>query len=518
MKIVTVEQMIDLEQRSADVGAPPDVLMENAGLAVANQARDLMVDVNGRSVMILIGPGNNGGDGLVVARHLHDWGAKVHLFLVKRKTVNDKNFDLDMQRNIPCTDVYSDDELKTFHEELTSADMVIDALFGTGNIRPFEGTIKQMLDSVNAVRASSYDLDILAIDLPSGLDADTGAIDLSSLFADLTVTLGYPKIGLYQFPGAANLGRLVVADIGIPSNLADHIPTELITDEMVRNLLPSRPLNANKGTFGRLMVVASSVNYIGAAYLACEGAMRTGVGLTTLATAESLKPVLASKLVEATYFPLPEIEPCVIDSEAVSLMRGQLAGYDALLVGCGLGLHPETSKFVRGLLLERIPNMPLVIDADGLNIISEIPRWWESVEGPAVLTPHPGEMSRLTGKSVEEIQGDRLKTAIEAANEWNLTVVLKGAYTIIATPGGRTRICGTANPGLATAGTGDVLAGAIAGLMAQGLSDYDAATCGVHLHAMAGELVKDEIGDTGMVASDLLLALPLAISTVKEVD
>lgn len=530
MKIVTVEQMLELERRSADIGLPPEVLMENAGLAVAKGVGEFLGNIIGRSILVLVGPGNNGGDGLVAARHLHDWGAKVHLYLIKRKTQSDKNFALDMERGIAWTDAACDKGLSIFDKVLSSADMVIDALFGTGKIRPLEGTVKQILERVSAAKESRPGLNILAIDLPSGLDANTGAADPACLAADLTITLGYPKAGLFKFPGAARLGRLEIADIGIPAYLAEGINVELITTEAVRAMLPPRPLDANKGSFGRLLVVAGSINYIGAAYLACEGAMRVGTGLVTLATPKSLQPVLAGKLVEATYIPLPESEPGVINKEAAPLVREQLAGYDAMLLGCGLGQHPATVQFLRELLFDgqrssrqsggwgaidyRL-STDMVVDADGLNILSQIPRWWQMLPGKAVLTPHPGEMSRLVGNPVAEIQKDRLEAARKAAIEWKRTVVLKGAHTVVASSDGQARISGAANPGLASAGTGDVLSGVIAGLMAQGLRPFDAASCGVYLHAMAGELVRAELGDTGMVAGDLLPRLPLAIKRIN---
>ena len=516
MKIVTVEQMIALEQRSADVGAPPDFLMENAGLATANCAKDLLGDIKDRSVMILVGPGNNGGDGLVAARHLHDWGAKVHLFLVKRKTENDKNFALDMERNIPSTDSLARENRATFNQVLSSTNLFMDSLFGTGRIRPFEGVLKELLEAVMAEKKSRPGMKILAVDLPSGLDADTGTADPATLTADLTVTFACPKIGLFRFPGANHLGQLEIADIQIPGHLSDHLSTELITSEMARSLLPPRPLDANKGTFGRLMVVAGSVNYLGAAYLACEAAMRVGMGLVTLATPESLQPILAGKLTEATYLPLEESNAGMIGVGAVSTIRGQIANYDGLLLGCGLGQDPSTFEFVKKLLSDGLSNKPMVIDADGLNILSEMENWWQSLPEQAVFTPHPGEMSRLMRKPVAKIQENRLEAALTAAGEWNRTVALKGAFTVIASPEGKARICGIANPGLASAGTGDVLAGAIAGFMAQGLSAFDAATCGVYIHAMAGEMVRAEIGDTGMIASDLLLTLPVVINELKE--
>ncbi len=279
MKIVTVEQMVDMERHGAEAGTPPDFLMENAGLAAANCARDLLLgNVEKKSVLILIGPGNNGGDGLVAARHLHDWGARVHLFLVKRQTESDKNFALDMERNIPWTDALKPENRATFSKALSSANLFIDSLFGTGKVRPFEGILKEMLESVTEEKSKRPAMKILSVDIPSGLDADSGAIDPAALIPDLTLTFACPKIGLFQFPGAARLGQLQIADIKLPEHLSDHINTELITGELVRSLLPARPLDANKGTFGRLMVVAGSSNYIGAAYLACEAALRVGTG------------------------------------------------------------------------------------------------------------------------------------------------------------------------------------------------------------------------------------------------
>ncbi|MDD5094886.1 MAG: NAD(P)H-hydrate dehydratase [Dehalococcoidia bacterium] len=515
MKVVTVEQMIELERRSGEVGTPPEILMENAGLAVARRVLHVLGDVVDRSIMILVGPGNNGGDGLVAGRHLHDWGADVYLYLFNRNTRNDKNFSLDQERGIWWMDAAIDKDFPAFDKALSSSDLVIDSLFGTGKTRPMEGILKQALERVKREKEIRPGLKILAMDLPSGLNADTGAVDPACLTPDLTVTLGYAKIGLFQFPGAAKLGRLEIADIGIPADLAEGITTELTTAGMVRSLLPPRLLDANKGTFGRLLVVAGSINYVGAAYLACEGAMRVGTGLVTLAMPESLHPILAGKLTEATYMPLPETKRGIISSEAAPVIREQLTKYDAMLLGCGLGQDTATVEFVRELLLSGYENLPKIIDADGLNILTQIPQWWQKLGARAILTPHPGEMSRLTGMSIAEIQNDRLTTALKASKSWGQTVVLKGAHTVIASPDGKTRISGAANPGLASAGTGDVLAGAIAGMMAQGLQLFDAATCGVYLHAAAGELVKAELGDAGMIASDLLPKLPLAIKELR---
>jgi hydroxyethylthiazole kinase-like uncharacterized protein yjeF len=519
LKLVTSEQMRILEQRSAETGVSVDMLMENAGLAVADEIRKLRGgSVAGCPILILVGPGNNGGDGLVAARHLYDWDAEVSLYFYKRRTEGDKNFKLLQERGLSYTDAESDKAFVYLGDALSSSEIVVDALFGTGKLRPLQGAIKEVLERVRRFREGCPNLTVVSVDLPSGLDADTGAVDEACLFADVTITLAYPKLGLFSFPGAERVGRVIVAPIGIKPKLADDITTALITPEWVKSVLPRRPLNANKGSFGKVIVAAGSINYIGAAYLACAAATRVGTGLVTLATGRSLQPVLAAKLTEVTYAPLPEAEPNIIGAEAAPLFVEQLREYDVLLMGCGLGQHPSTQEFIRQSLFSLSPIMPrgVVLDADALNALAKTDKWWQKMKYPAVLTPHPGEMARLTGLSVTAIQADRLKVAQRMAAEWQKVVVLKGSFTVIAAPDGRAKLDPSANPGLASAGTGDVLSGAIAGLLAQGLPPFDAACCGVYLHSAAGEMVKQELGDAGMVASDLLPVLPKVIKKLKE--
>ena len=512
MKIVTSDQMRDLDRRAGELGLSGDILMANAGLAVAQEVNKWLGGVNGCRIIILVGPGNNGGDGLVVARHLHDWGARVNLQIPKTRAESDPNYRLVQQRNITVLSADQDRELEAL---LLSMDVVIDSFFGTGKARPLDGIYKHILDKIQVVKQSNPRLKCIALDIPSGLDPDTGSVDSSCFSADFTVTLANPKKGLFSFPGAAKVGELIVADIGIPPTLSDNIPLEMLTSKSVKAMLGKRPLDANKGTFGKVLVVAGSINYVGAAYLACTAATRVGAGLVTLATPCSIHRILASKLAEVTYIPLPECDG-VIDLKAVQIIQERLPDYDVLLLGCGLGQSEVTQKFVRKTLFSLPPDTPLVVDADGLNSISGDAHWWKRLPPKTVFTPHPGEMARLADVSTEEIQSARLVMAQEKAISWQKTVVLKGAHTIIAAPDGNTKISGVANPGLASAGTGDILSGAIAGLMAQGLTPCDAAACGVYLHGMAGEIVRRRIGDMGMVASDLLPVLPLAIKEVKE--
>jgi hydroxyethylthiazole kinase-like uncharacterized protein yjeF len=509
VKVLTADEMRWAEQECARIGITTDMLMENAGKAVAEEFRRILGDTSQKHIILLIGPGNNGGDGLVAARHLHDWGAKVSLFLLGKRREDDPNLKLVKQRGIAC---YGNPE--GLSQLLPSAEAVIDALFGTGRSRPLGGVFKQALEQVAEAKMNHPELKIVALDLPSGLDADSGACDPACLYADHTVTLGFPKPGLYNSPGAGRAGIITIVDIGIPENLVKEVAIELITGEWARSVLPRRPIEANKGSFGRVLVVAGSVNYIGAAYLACSGAMRVGAGLVA---ASSLQPILAAKLTETIYLPLPESGPGLISDEAAELVLSKLRNYQALLLGCGLGQSESAMSFIRSVLLQKeliLP--PLILDADAINTLAKTPDWWQKLTGDAILTPHPGEMARLAGVSVNEIQADRASTAKKMASEWDKTIVLKGAYTVVAAPDGRCRISPIANAGLASAGTGDVLAGAVAGLVAQGLNLFDAATLGVWLHAQAGEMVKAELGDAGMLASDLLPVLPKVIKRLRE--
>jgi len=514
MKVVTAEQMRQIDRDCANAGLPGSVLMENAGKAIAEEARRILGALDRQNILVLIGPGNNGGDGLVAARYLHDWGARVSIYLCSPRAPDDRNLGLARQRGITCVEASQDANLDRFEELLAPASCIIDGLLGTGKLRPLQGTFKQVLERASYAKRKNDGLRIIAIDLPSGMDADSGAVDPACLYADNTVTLAFPKLGLFSFPGAGRVGKLTVADIGIPAAMAAAITTELITAQWAKSVLPERPPNANKGSFGKVLVAAGSINYIGAAYLACSGAMRVGAGLVTLATAHSLQTSLATKLTEVTHLPLPESQPGIIAPEAAELVRQQFGQYNVLLMGCGLGQSQSAMKFISSVLLQA--NLPsLVLDADALNTLAQIPGWWQELTGDAILTPHPGEMARLGGLTIDEVQSDRAGTASRYAQEWHKTIVLKGAHTIIAAADGRCRISPVANPGLATAGTGDVLSGAIAGLLAQGMPLFDAAALGVYLHGEAGETVRAMMGDTGMTATDLLPALPRAIKQLK---
>ncbi|MDH4207346.1 MAG: NAD(P)H-hydrate dehydratase [Anaerolineae bacterium] len=539
MKIATTQEMREIEKAADSQGLTYATMMENAGRAVAREIQTRW-GAEGKVVVVLVGPGNNGGDGLVAARHLQEAGAEVALYVWKRRLKADENFRLTQERNIPYTQVDKGAKPRNLRELLSRADIAVDALLGTGASRPIGDTLKDILGVLQEVRGQTpRGVPLLAaVDVPTGLDCDSGAVDPATVPADLTVTLALPKRGFYAFPAADYLGDLVVCDIGIPSSLTSHLTLELADAELVRDLLPPRPRDAHKGTFGKAMIVAGCPHYTGAPYMASAAATRVGAGLVTLSLAQSLHPILASKLTEVTFLLLPH-DLGVLVPEGIKLLERKLPEYDALLVGPGLGLEDSTVEFVHQLLgiesgrqrrqvgfasaqevaatqagePRRLP--PLVIDADGLNSLALVANWWDSLARPAILTPHPGEMSRLMDCSMEEVQADRVAIARSAAEKWQQIVVLKGAYSVIAAPDGRAVICPFATPALATAGTGDVLAGAVVGLLAQGLSPFEAAVAGVYLHGAAGEMATARIGDAGVVASDLLPLLPEAIKGLR---
>ena len=533
--------MRDLERRSVEHEGSLDDLMERAGLLSAKLAWDMLHPDDGgpqaRPVMqpppvmstslvseemaaprvvVLIGPGNNGGDGLVAARHLQRWhGGVIALVLGPRP-------DDDPKRRLALDDgvaiVGNDDNpVAALERALPSAALVVDAVLGIGAVRPLEGSIRDAIDLVNAERARRSTLHTLALDVPTGIDADTGNADPNALDADVTVTFGFSKHGHFRFPAAARVGRLVVADIGVPDALADDIADEVVTSLWARTQLPRRPLDSHKGSFGRVLALAGSRSYVGAAYLACMGAARSGAGYVTLAVTPVVQALVSGKLTESTYLLLPDDGDGVADPEAAGTLRDAMPACDALLAGCGLGQHDTTRLLLDRLLLSPVSlPLPAVIDADALNFLASTSGWWERLQADAVLTPHPGEMARLMKCGIAEVESDRIGVARRAAAEWGVTVLLKGAFTVAASPDGRVRVLPFANPALATAGTGDVLAGCVAGLLAQGLPPFDAASLGAFLHAAAGQLAAQEIGEAGVVASDLLPLLPKAMRTLRD--
>lgn len=508
VKLVTSAQMRQLEAAAEAAGTSAAELMENAGLGAAQEAWMLLGSLEDRRIIVLCGPGNNGGDGLVAARHLHEWGVEVYVYLLKPRD-GDPLLEELRGREVPILAAEQDPGFEKLREAITGADLLIDALLGTGPARPIEGALAGILDTVRTVRQGSMPPKLLSVDLPTGLNADNGEVDPHALVADQTVTFGFPKLGLYtQKRDVA--GRLQVVEIGLPAGAENDLPLELLATGWVRKHLPDRPAGANKGTFGKVLSLTGSMNYVGAAYLSTAAAARAGAGLVTFACAGTLAPILATKFAEATFLPLPD-ENGFIAAGASARVLKELNRYDVLLAGCGLSQEPSVAKELQALLASLPKTLKgVVIDADALNILAKADAWWAKLPPGCVLTPHPGEMGRLTGKSVEEIQSARMAVASEAAAMWQQTVVLKGAGTIIASPDGRIWLSPFSTAALASAGMGDVLAGAVAGMLAQGLAAPEAACCAVFLHGTAGDLLRKEMGDAGVLASDVLGVLPRA--------
>ena len=519
MKIVTADEMRGIESRSERAGVSTDALMENAGLAFARSVRRRVGHLAGVRVVALIGPGNNGGDGLVAARHLARWGAAVSAHICGRRPVPDPKMDEAARAGVERTGADGDPNLARLDDMLARAHVVIDAALGTGRSRPIGGAFADILRRLAAAKAKRPLMRVAAMDLPTGVDADSGAADPLCAGADFTVSLGFPKRGHFAFPGADFVGELETADIGIPPGLDGGVPLSLITREWAAARLPRHPSDSHKGTRGRALIVAGSPRFLGAAHLAAIAAARAGAGLVTIAIPESLIPSVAAKAIEPTFLPLPESARGVpSSSEAANLILEESRGCDALLIGCGLGQAPAVRDMVERVLLSERDSPPTVVDADGLNALAQIPGWHERWRSDAVLTPHPGEMARLTGESRERMARGRVELARESARAWSKTVVLKGAHTVSARPDGGAALSPFANPALATAGTGDVLAGAIVGLLAQGVELGDAAALGVYLHCMAGESARARFGDAGAIAGDLLAEIPQAIENLRRTD
>jgi hydroxyethylthiazole kinase-like uncharacterized protein yjeF len=508
LKLVTAAEMRALEERTAAEGRPRAELMENAGRAVAQAVRNHLGGARARRIVVLVGPGNNGGDGLVAARYLYDFGADVFVYLLGSRPAPDPNLDALRPRDLELVSADEPEARASLIEALSLADAVIDAILGTGRARPLTGAISETLAQLKDRRSLLF-----AVDLPTGVDPDTGAVDPDAVSADITLALGLSKVGLHTWPGSSYAGEVEVLDIGLTADT--DVPTELLTPEWARDHLPERPAASNKGTFGRVLILAGSVSYTGAAALAAIGALRAGAGLVTLAAIDAVRSVVAAQAPEVTYLPLPESEGGVAAS-AGDLVARALPRFNALVIGPGMGQSVDAQAVVRGVLsAPAAADIPVVIDADALNALARWPEWSESLKMQAVLTPHPGELSRLTGESIPDLQNERLTAARRCADLWHQTVVLKGAHTVVASPGGRAYVAPFATASLATAGTGDVLAGVTAGLMAQGLDAADAAALGVYLHGAAAESFQEELGESGLLAHELARAVARAAAQLR---
>lgn len=521
-KVVTVAQMQALESASEGLGVSTDTLMENAGLACAEFIRGQMGGAAGRRALLLIGPGNNGADGLVIARHLRRWGAEVRCYVVRGRPSNDPKMVDARAYGIEVVYGENDAGFDCLRGWLADSSVVIDAILGAGRYRPLEGAAKQVAAATNAYKALDSRRAVVSIDLPTGVNPDTGEVDDNAVAADVTLALCYPKFGIANFPGAGQAGRIVVLDVGLHRQAGDRMDLRVqwMSEESAADLLPGRPVDSHKGTYGHLLIVAGSRNFVGAAALASAAAHRVGAGLVTLATPRSVYPMAAAKLTETIHLPLPEDADGRVDVSAAEIIRERISGYTALAVGCGLGRSDGTDAFVDRLLLTGYdrPRLPTVIDADGLNCLAACKEWPARLRADAVLTPHPGEMATLTGRSTAKVQSDRLAAAEEFAGRWKQTVLLKGAHSVVAAADSRLTILPFAISALAAGGTGDVLTGMIGGLLAQGLPTYAAAQLGGFLHGTVGAEAREEMGTSGVVASDLPDRIPPLMQTLRSLS
>jgi NAD(P)H-hydrate epimerase len=509
-KITTAAQMRAIDAATIKrYRVPGLVLMEHAGRGCAEIARDMLGGcVAGKQVVIVAGKGNNGGDGLVIARWLQSWQARVKVLLLgkKRQLTGDPQTHLAMALalGIEVREVTSVNGLTP----LTSCDLIVDAIFGTGITKPVEGLVKEVIKRINRSKAL-----VLAVDVPSGLDPDTGQIWGVCVQADCTATMGLPKVGHLLPPGKIMTGKLAVVDIGIPPAVVkkQNLNISLMTKCDAQHLMPRRPLDAHKGSCGSVAVVAGATGMTGAAALCSLATLRSGAGKTVMGVPDSLSNVMARKLTEVMIKPLPS-SAGAMNTQALKGIKGLIDWGDVFLFGPGLSQTPETVRLVRAVCAHL--HKPTVLDADALNALAGHLHVLRNAPKGIVITPHVGEFAQLVGKSTDEVLADRINLVREFVKRHQLVVVLKGHPTVICDTNGDIYINSTGNAGMATAGAGDVLSGVIAGLMAQKLKTLPAALLGVYAHGLAGDLAKEKKGEMGMVAGDVLDKIPEALMKI----
>lgn len=500
--------MQSIDRRAMDgMGIAGLTLMENAGTRVTEAIVEYFGDPAGKLVTVVCGKGNNGGDGFVVARLLHEKGAKVEIFLIGEKAAVKGDARINLERAerlaLKITEI-SDPAQFAISPECW---LVVDAIFGTG----FTGTVEYPFDEIIR-RINASDAPVLAIDAPSGLDGASGHVSDPTIEADMTVTLALPKYGQIVHPGKDYCGQLLVADIGFPQSAieSENIILNVLMEDEAAVMLPHRASDAHKGDFGKFFILAGSEGYTGAAALTSEAGLRSGVGLTILGCPSSLNDIFEVKMTEVITRPLPEVrnKRCFA-LRGLGEVREMVKWADAIAVGPGIGTYHETRDLIFRLISKL--DKPAVFDADALNNLAKDMSYLKAHTAPLVISPHPGEMSRLTGKTIEQINKNRINIALEFAQEFNLVVILKGAPSVIAAPSGQAWLNPSGNEGMATAGSGDVLTGLIGGFLAQGLMDIDAALLGCYVHGKAGDLAYEELGSRGMIAGDILRMVPEAL-------
>lgn len=510
MKLLTADQMQAVDRQAIEgIGIPGVVLMENAGRCVADEISRRFSSAGSSSALVLSGKGQNGGDGYVIARCLLDKGWFVHTVVLAERGAVTGDAAVNLLALEKCGGMVS---FVTDEEKLTSvlsaagvSDVLVDALLGTGLAKNVEGLYKRTIEWVNI-----QPLPVVSVDVPSGVDASSGCILGAAVIATLTVTFAFAKVGLASYPGAAHVGELLVTDIGIPAPVARLAPNDclLIDKKEASRLLPLRSPDGHKGTFGHLLVLAGSTGKSGAAIMAAESGLRSGAGLVTLACPLNVQPSVAARVTEVMTVPLVDCNG-EVSLQALGGLIQQVQDKQALAIGPGMGVGDEVCELVRQLLQKT--DVPVVIDADGLTALcSQLHLFEQQANRQVVLTPHPGEMARLTGLSTTEIQANRFHVARDFAVQHGVVLVLKGARTLIASPDGKVCVNTSGHAGLASGGMGDVLTGVVGGLLAQGMSAFAAATLGVYLHGLAADQLLPRFGTAGLLATDIMCELPAA--------
>ena len=530
-KYVSVAEMVAIEHEADAKGLTYELMMENAGNNLADAVELAYASYKTGGVLGLIGSGNNGGDTLVALARMKQHGWRATAYLARSRDAADPLIERFRQQGGEIYGGDPDTDFSVLSHSINNHQVIMDGILGTGARLPLKEEVAKILDFVRKTIVGREDIHVVAVDCPSGVDCDLGQAAAECIPAELTVTMAAYKRGLLRFPAYNLVGKLQTVGIGLKENLPvldawEKIPRIVPDQDWVAQSLPDRPLEAHKGTFGTALVIAGSVNYTGAALLAGSAAYRVGAGLVTMAVPEPVYIALAGHIPEATWLILPD-ELGVIAHNAWNVVKEQLQHATSVLVGPGFGLEDTTKGFLTGLLAHRMPTRrssmglvpfekpiqaaqqiglpPIVIDADGLKLLARIPEWDKKLPPVSILTPHPGEMSILTGLSTGEIQNDRVSIAERYAKEWDHVVILKGAFSVVASPDGDTAVIPVATPALARAGTGDVLAGLVVGLRAQGVDAWKAAVCGAWIHAEAGLRAAKKSGSTASIlAGDVL--------------
>ncbi len=509
--VVTPQQMAEMDSFTIEqLKIPGIVLMENAGRGTAQIAENMLGRAAGANVAIFCGAGNNGGDGFVIARHLLNRGTFVRIYVLtaREKIKGDAKTNLDILDNMGCQVHYIND-ITDISE--STPDLIVDAMLGTGVKGAPRGIYAEAVEFINTLNAP-----VLSVDIPTGVNGLTGAVEGLAIHAEVTATMALPKRGLLFSPGRDYVGRLEIIDIGMPQAVAAQRDSDVVLVEAddMHSPLPQRRLDIHKNRCGTVAVIAGSKGLTGAAVLSSNATLRAGAGLAYLVIPQSINAILETKLTEVITLPVDDAGLGALQDQCFDELYESIKDKDVVAMGPGLGQRQETVSLIR-TLLEQL-DKPMVLDADGLNACEGQADFVKNYKGDLVITPHPGELSRLTGRPVKDLIEDRVETVRETARSFNCTVVLKGGPTVVASPTGRVTINSTGNPGMATAGVGDVLTGIIAGFLAQGLPADEAAVAGVYIHGRAGDIARTHSGTVSLTAIDVLHNLSHALKQVMD--